>query len=88
MKKLIILFLFQLPIMLLGQLPSNDKNWSSTPKFKEDFSETRNWQNTRIDNTSTDNVTFEAGGEVILNGGFEIQQGGVFEINMNGCGDR
>lgn len=53
MKKLIILFLFQLPIMLLGQLPSNDKNWSSTPKFKEDFSETRSWQNTRIDNTNT-----------------------------------
>jgi M6 family metalloprotease-like protein len=35
---------------------------------------------------STDNVTFEAGQEIILNG-FEVQQGGVFEINMNGCGE-
>ena len=36
---------------------------------------------------NTDNVTFEAGNEIILNGSFEIQQGGVFKINMNGCGD-
>ena len=36
---------------------------------------------------STDNVTFEAANEIILNEGFETQQGGVFEINMNGCGD-
>lgn len=36
---------------------------------------------------ATDNVTFEAGNEVLLNPGFELQQGGLFEINMNGCGD-
>lgn len=36
----------------------------------------------------TNNATFEAVNEVTLNAGFEIQQGGIFEINMNGCGDQ
>ena len=26
--------------------------------------------------------------EVILNGGFEVQQGGVFGININACGTK
>jgi M6 family metalloprotease-like protein len=37
---------------------------------------------------STDNITFEAGESVFLNPGFEVQQGGIFEINMNGCGNK
>jgi hypothetical protein len=32
---------------------------------------------------NTDKITFEAGKEVILNAGFEIQSGGTFEININ-----
>ncbi|HOH55532.1 MAG TPA: hypothetical protein PK903_05410 [Paludibacteraceae bacterium] len=35
---------------------------------------------------STDNVTFEAGQEIILNNGFEIQQGGQLDINIVTCG--
>lgn len=34
---------------------------------------------------STDNITFEAEKEVVLNPGFEVQLGGRFEINMDGC---
>ena len=37
---------------------------------------------------NTDNVTFEAGNEIILGPGFEIQAGGTFEIDMNGCGEK
>lgn len=37
---------------------------------------------------STDNVIFEAANEVTLNPGFEVASGGVFEINMNGCGEK
>ena len=36
---------------------------------------------------STDNITFEYGQEILLNG-FEIQVGGQFLINMNGCGNQ
>ena len=35
---------------------------------------------------NTDNVTFEAGNEIILGTGFEVELGGAFEINMNDCG--
>lgn len=34
----------------------------------------------------TDKVTFEAGSSVLINGGFAIEKGGTFVINMNGCG--
>jgi len=34
---------------------------------------------------NTDNIIFEAGNEVILNPGFEVQSGGKFEINMINC---
>ena len=37
---------------------------------------------------NTDNVIFEAASEVTLNPGFEVKSGGVFEINMNGCGEK
>jgi M6 family metalloprotease-like protein len=36
---------------------------------------------------STDNITFEAGQEVLLNG-FEVQLGGQFLVNMIGCGNQ
>jgi hypothetical protein len=36
----------------------------------------------------SDNITFEAGQEIILNPGFEIQAGGQFETNMNCCGEQ
>jgi len=36
---------------------------------------------------NTDNVTFEAGNEIILGPGFEVELGGTFEINMNDCGE-
>ena len=32
-----------------------------------------------------DNIIFEAGNEVILNSGFEIQKGGRFEIHIVDC---
>jgi len=32
---------------------------------------------------STDSVIFEAGKEVILDAGFEIEEGGTFEIHIN-----
>lgn len=35
---------------------------------------------------STDNVTFEAGQEIILNPGFEVQTGGQLQINIQECG--
>ena len=37
---------------------------------------------------NTDDVIFEAANEVTLNPGFEVKSGGVFEINMNGCGEK
>lgn len=37
---------------------------------------------------STDNVTLEAGQEIILNPGFEIQLGGQLTTNMNSCGNQ
>lgn len=37
---------------------------------------------------NTDKVVFEAPQDITLNGGFEIQAGGEFEINMNGCATR
>ena len=30
-----------------------------------------------------DNIIFEAGNEVIIDSGFEIQQGGTFEIDID-----
>ncbi|MDR1678943.1 MAG: M6 family metalloprotease domain-containing protein [Prevotellaceae bacterium] len=35
---------------------------------------------------NSDNIIFEAGNEVLLEAGFEVQSGGIFEINMKGCG--
>ena len=35
---------------------------------------------------STDNIIFEAEQSTQLNTGFEVQTGGLFEINNNGCG--
>lgn len=53
MRKLIFLLLFQIPIILFGQVPSNDKNWNSTPVLNENFSGTRSWNYNRVDNTGT-----------------------------------
>ena len=36
---------------------------------------------------NTDNITFEAGNEIILGAGFEVELSGTFEINMNECGN-
>lgn len=35
---------------------------------------------------STDRITFEAGQEIILNTGFEVQQGGQLDVNIVTCG--
>ncbi len=35
---------------------------------------------------STDNVTFEAGSEIIINAGFEVQNGGQLQLNIQECG--
>jgi hypothetical protein len=35
---------------------------------------------------STDSITFEAGQEIILNNGFEVQQGGQLDVNIVTCG--
>ncbi len=35
---------------------------------------------------STDKITFEAGQEIILNNGFEVQQGGQLDVNIVTCG--
>ena len=37
---------------------------------------------------NTDNVIFEAGNDVQLTPGFEVQLGGTFEIIMNECGQK
>ena len=37
---------------------------------------------------NTDNVTFEAGNVILLNSGFEVKVGGVFEMNINSCGNK
>ncbi len=36
---------------------------------------------------STDNVTFEAGQEINLNAGFEVQQGGQLNVRIIQCGN-
>lgn len=35
---------------------------------------------------STDSITLEAGQEIILNNGFEVQQGGQLDVNIVTCG--
>lgn len=35
---------------------------------------------------STDNVTFEAGQEIQLNAGFEVQAGGTLDVKIVSCG--
>ena len=37
---------------------------------------------------NTDNVTFEAGNEIILGPGFKVELGGTFKVDMNGCGQK
>jgi len=51
MRKFLFLILFQVPIIIFGQLPTNDKNWNSTPILYDEFTGTRYWNNNRVDNT-------------------------------------
>lgn len=53
MRKLLFFLLFQIPIIIFGQVPSNDKNWNSTPILDENFTGTRSWNDNRHDNTNT-----------------------------------
>lgn len=36
----------------------------------------------------SDNITFEAGQEILINGDFEIQPGGSFDLKICGCGNQ
>jgi len=51
MRKFLLFFIFQIPFIIFGQLPANDKNWNSTPILYEEFTGTRYWANNRVDNT-------------------------------------
>lgn len=65
----------------------NDVTYSNTnqlPQFSNAINKIETTNSVIV--KSTDNVTFEASQEILLKG-FEVQLGGVFEINMNGCGE-
>lgn len=71
MRKLLIFLLFQTPIIIFGQVPSNDKNWNSTPVLNENFTGTRSWNDNRVDNTGTWYAFFTESG--VTHGAYEHQ---------------